>query len=357
MRLIQRHLRSPRYVSQGRIYVEASPELAWRAARHFDGASIPWVRMLFALRTGEHAPHVGVDPIANGEAPGFAVLEEDPGREVVIGAIGQFWHVAIPFAVVAPADFATFDESGWGKVAWAIRVEGFGGGSVISLEVRVTATDEESWRSFERYFTVIGPASEAIRSSVLAHLETELGAYERCPDSRRDLPGDGLLDGARYSLTHAIEIEAPPALVWPWLMQLGCDRAGWYSIDLLDHGGAPSFEHLVTSWATREVGEIVATTLAKDGGYEVMAVEQDHLYVIGGETDRLGGHVAMTWAFVLEPIGGDATRLLTRVRARGTPRWSEWLQGRIIFPPVHAIMQHAQLAKLKRLAEREALAR
>jgi hypothetical protein len=65
----------------------------------------------------------------------------------------------------------------------------------------------------------------------------------------------------------------------------------------------------------------------------------------------------MSWAFVPEPLGGDATHLVTRIRARGVPRWSEWLQGAVIYPPVHAVMQHVQLATLKRLAEREALAR
>jgi hypothetical protein len=65
----------------------------------------------------------------------------------------------------------------------------------------------------------------------------------------------------------------------------------------------------------------------------------------------------MAWAFVPESLGADATRLVTRVRARGTPRWSEWLQGAVVFPPVHAVMQHVQLETLKRLAEREALAR
>jgi hypothetical protein len=49
--------------------------------------------------------------------------------------------------------------------------------------------------------------------------------------------------------------------------------------------------------------------------------------------------------------------LVTRVRIRGVPRWSEWLQGAVVFPPLHALMQHVQLENIRRLAEREALAR
>ncbi|MBK7084475.1 MAG: hypothetical protein IPH53_07320 [Flavobacteriales bacterium] len=65
---------------------------------------------------------LGVDDIAS-HGHGFMLLEEKPGEEVVVGAIGQFWHLNIPFHDVAPRDFASFHEPGWGKVAWCIRVE------------------------------------------------------------------------------------------------------------------------------------------------------------------------------------------------------------------------------------------
>ncbi len=366
MRAIQRHLPSPRHVELHRIRVEAPPAVAWEAARHFDAGAIPWVRLLFDLRalparlTGragaESDRRVGIDQVAE-HGKGFVILEEEPGRHVVVGAIGRFWQGSIPFADVVPGKFARFDTPGWGKLAWAIEVEPYGGGSTISLELRTTATDDYSWRRLEWYFRLIGPASALIRRSVMAHLESQLGAMTPMPDAKRSLPGDDLLPGARYSLTHAADIEAPPALVWPWLMQLGCDRGGWYSIDALDHAGVPSVDHLVPEWTDRRLGDKVATTLEQDGFYAVRAIEPGHLLALAGETDRLGGHVQMIWSFVLEPIGEDATRLVTRVRAAGTPRWSEWIQGAAIFPPIHAFMQHAQLENLKRLVEGQAHAR
>jgi len=51
--------------------------------------------------------------------------------------------------------------------------------------------------------------------------------------------GEFIPDGVRSS-TMAVTIEAPPASVWPWLVQMGYDRAGWYSWDRLDNGGRPS---------------------------------------------------------------------------------------------------------------------
>jgi hypothetical protein len=364
MRAIQSYLPHPRHVELHRITVSAPPDAAWYAARHFDGADIPWVRVLFDLRTlpskllGQNPPsggeaRLGVDSITS-QGAGFRLLEEVPGTEVVVGAIGRFWELDIPFASVEPGRFAAFAARGWGKVAWSIRVEPFDRGSQITLELRTSATDDDSWTSLNRYFSVIGPFSHLIRSSVMAHLESVLGPLPRPSDADRRLPGDQFVPAARYSLTHGIDIEAPRALVWPWLMQLGCDRGGWYSIDALDNGGLPSVEQLNPEWPNRRVGERIAATPKSSDGFQVRAVEPEALFVLGSETDRLGTHLESSWSFVLEPLGDDATHLTTRVRARGAPRWSEWLQGAVLFPPVHALMQHAQLHNLGRLAEREA---
>ncbi|MCW5899528.1 MAG: SRPBCC family protein [Flavobacteriales bacterium] len=361
MRLIQHHLPRPRHVEIHRIAVNAPPAEAWEVARHFDGATIPWVRFLFDLRTlpdrlrGVDVPlskdsGLGVDDIAS-HGHGFMLLDEHSGEEVVVGAVGQFWHLNIPFRDVPPHEFARFAEPGWGKVAWCIRVEPRGTGSWVTLELRVTATDDTSWRKQTAYFRLIGPFSHLIRSSAMAHLEAQLGKAIQPADDDRPLPGDGILPDAPYVLTHGIDIEAPPSMVWPWLMQLGCDRGGWYSIDALDHGGVPSVQELRAEWTERRVGDTVHATPALNGGYTVLDVDRERCLVLGAETDRMGGHIRTSWSFVLEPIGGDATRLITRVRGMGTPPWSAWLQGAVLFPPVHALMQRAQLKNLKALAE------
>jgi hypothetical protein len=365
MRAIQRYLPRPRHVELHRITVAAPPDAAWQAVRHFDGATIPWVRLVFDLRElpgrllGQRLAEdrrLGVDQVVD-RGRDFILLEERVGEEVVVGAIGQFWHLQIPYADVAIDDFADFDAPGWGKVGWALRVEPWGTGSVVTFELRTDATDDESWHRQERYFRVIGPVSHLIRGSVMTHLEAQLGRLPRSADAdvRRD--GDPLLPDARYALDHGIDVEAPPALVWPWLMQLGCDRGGWYSIDALDHDHQPSVDRLLPEWRERAVGDRLAVTPQQDSFFTVRKVAPERSFVIGGEADRLGGHVELTWEWSLEPLGGDATHLATRIRARGAPRWSEWLQGAVVFPPLHAVMQRAQLHNLARLAEREAQAR
>jgi hypothetical protein len=68
-------------------------------------------------------------------------------------------------------------------------------------------------------------------------LAAPLGATDQ--EVRRAMPGDQLIPDAA-STTRAITITAPPEQVWPWLVQLGYGRAGWYSYDWIDNDGHPS---------------------------------------------------------------------------------------------------------------------
>lgn len=57
------------------------------------------------------------------------------------------------------------------------------------------------------------------------------------------LPGDDLLGEPAEPITQITEsttIHAPPEAVWPWLVQMGADRAGFYAIDFFDRQGEPS---------------------------------------------------------------------------------------------------------------------
>ena len=273
MRAIQYQLPNPRHVELHRIFVKAKPEAAWQAARHFDASTIPWVRLLFDIRSvpdlirgrvpDQKDRRLGVDQVAE-SGKGFMLVHETPCREVVVGAVGQFWHFNIPFADVKPEEFRTFNQPGWGKLAWAIAVEPYAEGSTISFELRTTANDEESWKALNNYYHLISLGSHLIRDSVMAQLQAELGKLALPDDDQRPLPGDEIIPAAKYGISFGIHIESPAAMVWRYLMQLGCDRAGWYSIDQLDHGGDPSIDHLVEGWETRKVGDQLAATPAQD---------------------------------------------------------------------------------------------
>lgn len=363
MRSIQYYFPEPRHTEINRVFVKAKPSVAWEAVRHFDASAISWIRLLFAIRTipeklsGKHNLHkdnrLGIDQIAeNGK--GFMIVHEEPGKEVVVASVGQFWQLNIRFADIRPEEFKNFNQPGWGKLAWAITVEPFLGGSTISLELRTTATDDHSWKKLKNYYRIIGLGSRPIRSSLMKHYEAVLGKMKLPDDDERILPGDELIPDAKYSYTHSKIIEAPITIAWHYLMQLGCDRAGWYSIDLLDHRGIPSTDHLVEGWDTREIGDKLDATLANDSFFEVYAVEKERYFIIGGDGHRLGGDFKMRWAFIVEPIGEDASRLTARVRMKAAPKISEWLQGTLLAPAMHGIMQEVQLKKIKRFSERDA---
>jgi hypothetical protein len=363
MKNIQHFLPNPRHCEIHRIFVDAKPEDAWEAARYFDMSEVKWIRLLFEIRTlpqslsgnetDDMRQGLGVDDITNSNS-GFIMLQERAGREVVVGSVGKFWQLRIPFESVSPAEFVNFEEPGFGKIAWGIAVEPFRYGSTIAIELRISATDEWSWKKLNRYYKVIGIGSRWIRSAVTSQLEAQLGKMTLPDDDLRNLPGDDLIPDAKYQITYHRNIEAPVSIVWRYLMQLGCDRAGWYSIDLLDHDGQISTDHLVDGWETRAVGDKFAATLKDDDFFNVYSLDHEKHFVIGGNTQRGGGPFKMSWAFIVEPIGEDATHLITRARMESSPKWAEYLMGKMAYPPIHGLMSRVQLDTIKRLAERDA---
>ncbi|MBI2394342.1 MAG: hypothetical protein HYV09_32530 [Deltaproteobacteria bacterium] len=372
--------------------VAVPPEKAWARVRHGTLADSPLVRALFAIRTlpsrlagGERAAADRDDELrlrlddmrSSPEKPGFQVLVDDPPHEIAVGAIGKVWQLDIPFVHVADADaFRELDEPDLVKVAWALRVEPRGERDAhIALELRVDATDDEAWRKFRRYFRLIGPGSHFIRQSLLAGLQTELGdpdALER----QRSLPGDELLSDAAVQLTHGITIEATPEAIWPWLVQMGCRRAGFYSVDLLDNGGVRSAREIHPELQSIHVGEILPVTQSGDQGFEVLRLDSEggpeggpegghegqepRTLVLGMLSDAVDGiqlpfhaprpaeYAHVTWAFVLEPLDACSTRLHVRARAALSStqvRKLTWIR------PVHHFMQTAQLRHLKARVE------
>jgi hypothetical protein len=257
-------------------------------------------------------------------------------------------------------EFRRFDRPDYVKVAWSIRVLPWGeSDSRVEFELRVDATDDAAWRKFQRYFSVIGPASAFIRRSLLSALASELGTPEGAEDSR-PLAGDELLPDASAEITQGITIAAAPDRIWPWLLQMGCRRAGFYSIDLLDNGGERSAREVDSELAELEVGQIVAATPDGEDGFEVLRIEPERILVLGGlyDADRNGQlpftaerpqrfwHVS--WSFVLEPLAPDTTRL--HVRARAAFAATERLHAAWI-RPVHRLMQGAMLRHLAQRAE------
>ncbi len=368
---LDRLIPTPRLLEVDHVDLALDLASAWKVVRHGNLGRTPLIRALFALRTLADQIFIeDLDPLelridhlsSTPEHPGFRILVDNAEHEIVVGAIGKVWRLEIPFVHVTSADaFALFDERDFVKVAWALRVTPLGEHDTrVTFELRVDATDERAWRKFRWYFRFIGPFSHFIRRSLLAQLAREHGTPES-KENERPLPGDDLLPDATEQATNAIVIAAKPEAIWPWLAQMGCGRAGFYSFDTIDNGGERSARDVHPELQDIRVGQILRASPDSPDGFEVLRVEKDRVLVLGGLYDMIGkrqlpfaakrpdGFWQTTWTFVLEPIDATTTRL--HVRGRAAYRGLESTIRAAWMPAAHGIMQSKQLANLARRIE------
>lgn len=190
------------------------------------------------------------------------------------------------------------------------------------------------------------------------------------------MPGDELVPEAVVCSTHAICVAAPPERVWPWLAQMGARRAGWYSHDWIDNGGAPSAAEILPELQRLRVGDVIAGTPVSADGFVVSEVDPPRRLVLVWPAPDDG--CLASWTFLLRPgPGGDRTRLLVRARlsrrvlrpstsARKPLTFVERICRALPHVPVpvvramaavgHGFMQTTQLRNIKRRAESGAAA-
>jgi hypothetical protein len=349
----------PRLCEVDSIEVPVPASAAFATVRHFDIASVPFAALLFSLRTASR-PKLSFDDIGR-SATGFHVLFDDE-RRLVVGAIGRFWLPKMEFADVPADRFLRFDEPGWGKLAWELRSEETERGARLVFELRLTATDEEAFRSFRRYYRAIAPFSRFFRRVGLRSMKKTLVT----PDPReatRPLLGDLLIADPKAEATDVIEIDAPPSAVWPWLVQMGCGRAGWYSYDDLDNAGVRSETELVPELQRLRIGDVLPATPKGDDGFTVLVLEPQRALVLGAHVDTESDRALFfgdpkpahffqsTWAFVLEPLSYERTRLLVRARVDYGPKAFSQRVGVRALGLVHHFMERAQLEHLKERVE------
>jgi hypothetical protein len=145
-------------------------------------------------------------------------------------------------------------------------------------------------------------------------------------EKRRPLPGDVFVPEPIFVSTHAITIDAPPERVWPWIAQMGAGRAGWYSWDAIDNGGAPSRTRIVPELQSIARGDIMPAVLGAKDAFIVAAVDPPRDLVLT-VPDGHGGN-AVGWEHVLDPLPCGRTRLIVRGRAS-----SQWVAHASARPP------------------------
>ncbi|HEV8687753.1 MAG TPA: hypothetical protein VGQ84_10805 [Gaiellaceae bacterium] len=146
------------------IELSAPPERVWTALNETTLGDMPVARLLFRVRGLPSARERGLLDLE-----GFQRIAEDPGRELVVGAVGRPW---IPTARLRrDADVRTFSEPGYAKMALNVTYDG----QTLATETRVALTDSRSRRWFRLYWLVIGPFSGVVRKAWLRAIARRVG--------------------------------------------------------------------------------------------------------------------------------------------------------------------------------------
>jgi len=155
----------------------------------------------------------------------------------------------------------------------------------------------------------------------------------------RPMAGDGLVTSPTFNATRAVTINAPAEHIWPWIVQIGYKRAGFYSWDILDNDGIPSAERILPEYQNLEIGDPVP--LDEEIDAVVVDMEPNEWLLLVFQSDS-----TVTWAWALYKIDADRTRLVTRLRWRASSVVSQF-----VLDAFEIIMMRKHLLGIKRRAE------
>ena len=131
---------------------------------------------------------------------------------------------------------------------------------------------------------------------------------------RRATPGDEIVTRPTFNATRAVTVQAPPSVIWPWIVQIGFGRAGWYSYDLLDNFGRPSTTYIIPELQHLQPGDLIPVYRgigAPEGvGLTVKALQPEQWVLWWDDKTH-----DTTWTWALYPVDEQRTRLIARPHA------------------------------------------
>ena len=158
-------------------------------------------------------------------------------------------------------------------------------------------------------------------------------------ECRRSLPGDAIITNPQFISTRAVTIDAPAPDVWPWLVQIGYGRGGFYSYDWLENafarllGGTPGYrsaDRILPEFQSLQPGDFIPSAppdllggrVADVAGWTVEHLDPGRALVLRG------------WgAFVLEPMSPRRTRLIIRTRGDAPSFIGAWVAALLFWDP------------------------
>lgn len=215
---------------------------------------------------------------------------------------------------------------------------------------------------FETLMGAIQVGSTLVASPILRNWYNRWGATPG--EVQQPLPGDELVPNPLLGYTRAITIQAPAQQIWPWLVQLGQGRGGFYSYDGLENIARcdiHSTERIISEWQTPQIGDLVRLGPKGYPCFAIAAIDPGRALVLIGadpQTEQPSGHTApkdkgyssSTWQFVLQPIDPASTRLVVRQRLAYSSDLA-WVWR--LTEPVGFVMERKMLQGIKQRAERK----
>jgi hypothetical protein len=157
------------------------------------------------------------------------------------------------------------------------------------------------------------------------------------------MPGDSIVSDPTFNATRAVTIDATPAEIWPWIVQMGYRTAGFYSYDQLDNDGIPSADHLIPERQHLDVGDSIPLTAHDYVTVTAMESDSSMLWEYAGDDTT----TVFTWAWGLYPREDLQTRLVTRLRYRASS-----VRSQLMLEFFEIIMMRKCLLGIRQRAER-----
>jgi hypothetical protein len=162
----------------------------------------------------------------------------------------------------------------------------------------------------------------------------------------RAMPGDEIVARPVFNATRAVTVNARPEEIWPWLVQIGFGRAGWYSYDILDNLGRHSSEEILPEYQHLAPGDLIPLGPGEASGLYVKEIRPNES-MVWWERKRQ----ATSWVWGLYPTGDGQTRLITRVRNDYRKGLSNFVFGLLLIEPADFPLMRKCMLGIKRRAE------
>ena len=208
-----------------------------------------------------------------------------------------------------------------------------------------------------------GLAGAAIAGYALVVRPWQLRWGTRAGEAQLPLPGDELVPQPMYESTRAMTIHAPASRVWQWLVQIGVGRGGFYTYDALENMaglGIHSAGQIRPEWQALQPGDSIHISPVTP--LKVERLEANRLLVlhtvmspftaeiVDAGDPATPAYMDWTWAFVLDEIAAQTTRLVVRVRVNYKPEALRFAAMALV-EPAHFLMERGMLHGLKRRTE------